>query len=326
MLFRKKKDFFLWTQEEEDQAYKEFLEACETFPEEALFSENECKQIHDRIFGLSRTHFFLKTKKFWIIAAAAATMLSTFITATAFQSQIRRFFLRESPIATDVAVLPPDNGENSEYITYYWDTSYIPEGYVLDYGSITEMDTLIAYDDGNGKSIGISTMALHVSASIDTEDTQKQEIQIAGGSGYLYTTPDESKTRLLLLYEDCILFIDAYKMPLEEVLKVANSLYKTTITYLNPTLTSNGNIKIIVNPFEHCDYSVILQLQQYIDGCWKPIDSWSLEKKYDHTIYKQCSLQSGGSYRACAYVDIYDEDSGELIESSIKYSPAVTAN
>ncbi len=218
-----------WTQEEEDLAYEEFLEACKTFPGESFISDEELGRIHDQIFGKPKPRNILRMKKFWVIAAAAAAILGTVTTAAAFQNQIRRFLLHESSIATDVEVLPPDDGENSETISYYWDAGYIPEGYTVCFSDISDMDTCILYTNGEGTILEISTMSLIEVPSIDTENTQKQEIEIAGGSGYLYTAPDNLKTRIILLYEDCVVYISG-EIPQEEMLKIVDTLYTINIT------------------------------------------------------------------------------------------------
>lgn len=229
MLFRRKKNAPpVWTQEEEDLAYEEFLEACKSFPGESFISDEELGRIHDQIFGKPKPRNILRKKKFWVIAAAAAAVLGTITTAAAFQNQIRRFLLHESRIATDVEVLPPDDGENSETISYYWDAEYIPEGYTLGYENISELTSFIAYDSSEGLSIDILTMPLSATPSIDTEDTQKQEIVIADRPGYLYTTMDDSKTRLFILYEDCFTIISG-EIPQLELLKIAESLHKVNI-------------------------------------------------------------------------------------------------
>ena len=73
-------------------------------------------------------------------------------------------------------------------------------------------------------------MPLNNTPSIDTENTQKQEIEISGGSGYLYTTGDNSKINVLLLYEDGFLFIGGEKISQTEFLKILNSIYRISIT------------------------------------------------------------------------------------------------
>ncbi len=226
---------FKWTQEEEEEAYKEFLESMKTFPEsqitqEKFFSEEKLERIHERIFGQTKPKRFPRAKKFWVIVAAAAAILGTMTTAAAFQNRFRRFFLHESSIATDVEVLPPDDGENSETISYYWDAEYVPEGYTVYFSDISDMDTTIMYTNEGENPITISTISLTAIPSIDTEDTQKQDVEIAGGSGYLYTTSDESKIRLLLLYADCVLFISGEGISREELFKMTDSLYTTNIT------------------------------------------------------------------------------------------------
>lgn len=226
---------FKWTQEEEEEAYKEFLESMKTFPEsqitqEKFFSEEKLERIHERIFGQTKPKRFPRAKKFWVIVAAAAAILGTMTTAAAFQNRFRRFFLHESSIATDVEVLPPDDGENSETISYYWDAAYVPEGYTLFFTDISPLDTTVMYAHESKNPIIISTTPLTGIPSIDTEDTQKQDVEIAGVSGYLYTTSDNSKIRLLLLYTDCILYISGENISQKELLKIADSLYTTNIT------------------------------------------------------------------------------------------------
>lgn len=227
MLRRKKRTPPVWAQEEE-QAYNEYLEACKTFPKEPFLSRSELNRIHEQIFGLSKPRNFLRRRKFWVIAAMIAAILGAMTTAAAFQTQIRRFLLHESSIATDVEVLPPDDEENSETISYYWDAGYIPEGYTLFFTDISPLDTILIYAN-EGTNLEISTMALNEIPSVDTENTQKEKIEIAGGSGYLYTTPDDSKTRVILLYKDCMVFV-AGEISQEEMLKIVDSLYTTTIT------------------------------------------------------------------------------------------------
>lgn len=217
-----------WTPEEE-QAYREFLEACKTFPKEGLLTREELDQAHRRIFGEPMPQPLRRAKRFWAIAAAAVAIAASMMTASAFQNQLRRFFLRETPIATDVAVIPPDDGENSETISYYWDAAYVPEGYVLDYTDISDLGTILSYKSQSGTYLDISTIPLNGTPTFDTEDTQKQEIRISGGSGYLYTTEDDSKTRLLLLYEDGYLIL-AGGITQDEMLKIADSLYKINIS------------------------------------------------------------------------------------------------
>lgn len=128
-----------------------------------------------------------------------------------------------------MAVIPPDDGENSETISYYWDAAYVPEGYVLDYTDISDLGTILSYKSQSGTYLDISTIPLNGTPTFDTEDTQKQEIRISGGSGYLYTTEDDSKTRLLLLYEDGYLIL-AGGITQDEMLKIADSLYKINIS------------------------------------------------------------------------------------------------
>lgn len=98
----------------------------------------------------------------------------------------------------------------------------------------------------------------------------------------------------------------------------------TSISKFNPSVTSNGTIKVSLILRDSLDFSITLELEQYINGSWESIDSWSLNGNYSGTISESCSLESGERYRACAYVEVYDEY-GDLVESTTKYSSAVTA-
>lgn len=229
--FDEKGEAWTPTPEEEELAYREFLEACKTYPKEGFLTPEQIDRAHRRIFGepVPASKLRYSVRKISAIAVAAAVIAASTVTAAAFQNQLRRFFLRESPIATDVEVIPPDDEENSETIAYYWDAAYIPEGYVLDYTDISELGSVLDYRDQDGTGLCIFTMPLNNTPSIDTEDTQKQEIEVAGGSGYLYTTQDDSKTVILLLYKDGFLAIGG-KISQEEMLKIADSLYQVNIS------------------------------------------------------------------------------------------------
>ncbi len=162
-------------------------------------------------------------------AAAIAAALSTFVTAAAFQNQLQRFFLHETPIATDVKVIPPDEGENSETITYYWEPAYIPEGYSISFFYVSSMSASLSYKNEQGTIIGVETMSLNSTLTFDTENMQKEEFEWNGRSGHLYTTEDNSKSSILLLYDDCILLAGG-RLSQEELLKIIDSLYKVSIT------------------------------------------------------------------------------------------------
>ncbi len=96
------------------------------------------------------------------------------------------------------------------------------------------------------------------------------------------------------------------------------------ISSVRPTLSSSGNIKVAVSLQKSLDFSVTLELEQYTGGSWESIDSWSLDGTSGGTISESCSLESGERYRARAYVEVYDEY-GDIVESTTKYSSAVTA-
>lgn len=230
--FDEKGEAWTPTPEEEELAYREFLEACKTYPKEGFLTPEQIDRAHRRIFGepVPASKLRYSVRKISAIAVAAAVIAASTVTAAAFQNQLRRFFLRESPIATDVEVIPPDDEENSETISYYWDAAYVPEGYVLDFTDISDLGTIRLYKNQDGKNLDISTMPLNNTPSIDTENTQKQEIEISGGSGYLYTTGDNSKINVLLLYEDGFLFIGGEKISQTEFLKILNSIYRISIT------------------------------------------------------------------------------------------------
>lgn len=96
------------------------------------------------------------------------------------------------------------------------------------------------------------------------------------------------------------------------------------ISSVRPTLSSSGSIKVVVSLQKSLDFSVTLDLEQYIGGSWESVDSWSLDGTSAGTISESCSLESGERYRDRAYVDVYD-DYGDIVESTTKYSAAVTA-
>lgn len=105
----------------------------------------------------------------------------------------------------------------------------------MDFSDISELDTLLVYRNEDNVFLEISTMSLNGTPSIDTENFIKQEIEIGDGSGYLYTTEDNSKTRLLLLYEDGFLVIGG-RISQDEMLKIADSLYKVNISIIQEDL------------------------------------------------------------------------------------------
>lgn len=108
-------------------------------------------------------------------------------------------------------------------------------------------------------------------------------------------------------------------------LNTGNSVLRYSyISSVRPTLSSSGNIKVVVSLQKNLDFSVALDLEQYVGGSWESIDSWSLDGTSGGIISESCSLESGERYRACAYVEVYDEY-GDLVESTTKYSSAVTA-
>lgn len=95
------------------------------------------------------------------------------------------------------------------------------------------------------------------------------------------------------------------------------------ITQFLPTLGKTGNISCSIRTTNY-DYSLSVDLQQYIDGSWEDIDSWS-EDGYRTGIFSaSSSLERGQKYRVRAYVEVYD-DSGNVIETATKYSSTVTA-
>lgn len=120
----------------------------------------------------------------------------------------------------------------------------------------------------------------------------------------------------------------AYDFPIPEEISVLEqndtSLRYTYISSFTPAITSSGSIRVNISLYERYDYSVTLELEQYIGGSWESIDSWYLDGNYRGAISESCSLESGERYRARAYVDVYD-DYGDIVESTTKYSAAVTA-
>lgn len=95
------------------------------------------------------------------------------------------------------------------------------------------------------------------------------------------------------------------------------------ITQFIPTLSKTGRISCSIRTVNY-DYSISIDLQQYIDGSWEDIDSWSEDGYRSGTFSASSSLERGQKYRIRAYVEVYD-DSGDLIETATKYSSTVTA-
>ena len=96
------------------------------------------------------------------------------------------------------------------------------------------------------------------------------------------------------------------------------------IAKFTPTINSSGSIKVSLTLRSGLDYSMTLELEQYVGGSWEYIDSWYLDGNYAGTISESFSLESGERYRARAYVEVYDEY-GDIVESTTKYSSAITA-
>lgn len=95
------------------------------------------------------------------------------------------------------------------------------------------------------------------------------------------------------------------------------------ITQFTPTLSKTGKISCSIRTTNY-DYSLSVDLQQYIDGSWEDIESWS-ENGYRSGVFSaSSSLERGQKYRVCAYVEVYD-DSENVIETATKYSSTVTA-
>lgn len=97
------------------------------------------------------------------------------------------------------------------------------------------------------------------------------------------------------------------------------------ISSFTPKITSSGTIKVSLTLYENLDYSMTLELQQYIGGSWETIDSWDADGNGRGSISETCSLESGKKYRACASVTVYN-DNGNTVESTTKYSTSVTAS
>lgn len=110
----------------------------------------------------------------------------------------------------------------------------------------------------------------------------------------------------------------------ETALQTESILRYAHISKFSPSITSTGSIKVSLALRDSLDFSVTLELEQYIGGSWESIDSWYLDGNYRGAISESCSLESGERYRARAYVDVYD-DYGVIVESTTKYSAAVTA-
>ena len=98
----------------------------------------------------------------------------------------------------------------------------------------------------------------------------------------------------------------------------------TYIRSCNPTLTSSGSIKAVLDLYDLNDYSMTLSLQQYIGSYWETIDTWTDDGVGSGSISESCSLEKGEKYRAQVYVVVYDEN-GWATETTTTESSSVTA-
>ncbi len=110
--------------------------------------------------------------------------------------------------------------------------------------------------------------------------------------------------------------------PTEQSQIVVSPRY-TNISRFSPSLSRTGAVSCVIQT-SNCDYSLSVDLQQYIDGSWEDIDSWSEDGYRSGTFSASSSLERGQKYRVCAYVEVYG-DSGDIIETATKYSSTVTA-
>lgn len=130
---------------------------------------------------------------------------------------------------------------------------------------------------------------------------------------------------VLFASSSLVLASDIPQTPGNSILEESNSILRYAhISTFSPTLSSSGKIGVSLSLRTSYDYSITLELEQYIGGSWESIDSWYLDGNHRGTISESCSLESGERYRARAYVEVYDEY-GDIVESTTKYSSAVTA-
>jgi len=95
------------------------------------------------------------------------------------------------------------------------------------------------------------------------------------------------------------------------------------ITRISPTLSKSGRISCTIQTTGY-DYSLTVDLQQYISGNWEDIESWEEDGYRSGTFTTTSSLESGEKYRVHVYVTVYDSD-GNVIETASQNSSTVTA-
>jgi hypothetical protein len=110
--------------------------------------------------------------------------------------------------------------------------------------------------------------------------------------------------------------------PTEQSQIVVSPRY-TNISRFSPSLSRTGAVSCVIQT-SNCDYSLSVDLQQYIDGSWEDIDSWGEDGNSYGYFSASSSLERGQKYRIRAYVEVYG-DSGDIIETATKYSSTVTA-
>ena len=113
---------------------------------------------------------------------------------------------------------------------------------------------------------------------------------------------------------------DFSELPGESVQNEITPRYRA-ILKINPSISRIGSIKCDVQTIGN-DYSLTVDLQQYIDGSWEDIDSWTENGSSGGTFSTTASLERGQKYRVRAYLRVYD-DNGSLIETATKYSATV---
>ena len=109
---------------------------------------------------------------------------------------------------------------------------------------------------------------------------------------------------VLFASSSLVLASDIPQTPGNSILEESNSILRYAhISTFSPTLSSSGKIGVSLSLRTSYDYSITLELEQYIGGSWESIDSWYLDGNHRGTISESCSLESGERYRARAYVE-----------------------
>lgn len=230
MLSRTHKNLPPWSPEEQEEAYAEFLIVARAKHPSCL-SARRLAQLYSQIFPSSLSPApHISRRLFISLLAAALAIVTTLTAAFALNSGLRRFILRDRGVATDVHVYDPAMLESDGCLTYYFDSAYLPQEYTLYERQVSELTSCVMYCyQGNKKCLlEIVTMSFWTAPTIDTENKKRSEITIGDYSGYLYTSDNDSESRMLLLTPDSSIYISGYVSE-SEITRIAENLYKIDI-------------------------------------------------------------------------------------------------